>query len=285
MKKLLFLAISMAFCIIAQAADNDTIIVNNARKVTVITNDSLQKIEINGMGEDSTYHYENTIQLVDSNFVSTSKIDKKDWGFSLGGSSSGKLGITVYSKFFAGFNSALNAPSNMDVKTFSSWELWWWIAQTEYSLDKDYNNILSVGIGVDWKNYRMENDKYFSINDQNVTSINEKSNNMNINFSRIKVFSITVPVLYHFNHWKKFGFEIGPVINFNTHSSLKTRYTLDNAKCKDTSDKVNVKPVTVDFLFVLHTPSLKAYVKYCPFDLLKNNYGPKFQSLTIGLGI
>ena len=194
MKKLLFLAISMAFCIIAQAADNDTIIVNNARKVTVITNDSLQKIEINGMGEDSTYHYENTIQLVDSNFVSTSKIDKKDWGFSLGGSSSGKLGITVYSKFFAGFNSALNAPSNMDVKTFSSWELWWWIAQTEYSLDKDYNNILSVGIGVDWKNYRMENDKYFSINDQNVTSINEKSNNMNINFSRIKVFSITVPL-------------------------------------------------------------------------------------------
>ncbi|MBQ2495636.1 MAG: hypothetical protein II521_05930, partial [Prevotella sp.] len=53
-----------------QATDNDTLIVNNPRKVTVITDDSLQTIRIEGRNDDPNFHYENTIQLVDSNYVS-----------------------------------------------------------------------------------------------------------------------------------------------------------------------------------------------------------------------
>ena len=54
-----------------ERGDNDTLIVNYPRKVTVITGDSLQTVRIEGRHDDYDFHYENTLQLVDSNYVST----------------------------------------------------------------------------------------------------------------------------------------------------------------------------------------------------------------------
>ena len=65
------------------ATDKDTLVVNNPRKVTVITDDSLQTIRIEGSNDDPNFHYENTIQLVDSNYVSGLTVNSDRWDFSL----------------------------------------------------------------------------------------------------------------------------------------------------------------------------------------------------------
>ena len=49
--------------------ENDTTVIKNARQVMVITNDSLQQVKVLGKENDDHYVYENTIQLVDSNYV------------------------------------------------------------------------------------------------------------------------------------------------------------------------------------------------------------------------
>ena len=71
MKKLFFmmlLAIS-ATANAANNADNDTLTILKPQKVRIITGDSIQKIKVYGRENDSQYRYENTIQLVDTNYV------------------------------------------------------------------------------------------------------------------------------------------------------------------------------------------------------------------------
>ena len=71
MKTKMTILLALATCATAFAsngstpeADNDTLIVNNPSKVTVITGDSLQTIRIEGRNDDPNFRYENTLQLV-----------------------------------------------------------------------------------------------------------------------------------------------------------------------------------------------------------------------------
>ena len=61
------------------ADNNDTLVVNRPQRVTVVTNDSLQKIIIHGRENDDDFVYRNSIELVDSNYVSQTTIDRERW--------------------------------------------------------------------------------------------------------------------------------------------------------------------------------------------------------------
>ena len=67
MKKLAFVCMLLAVCngIAAEGIGNDTVVVNNPRKVVVVTSDSLQQIKIEGADDNPNYKYENSILLVD----------------------------------------------------------------------------------------------------------------------------------------------------------------------------------------------------------------------------
>ena len=69
MKKTIILAL-LAIATAANAQDNDTLVIHNPRKVTIVTNDSLQKITVVGKEGDDKFTYQSTIQIVDSNYVS-----------------------------------------------------------------------------------------------------------------------------------------------------------------------------------------------------------------------
>ena len=55
--KSIFFALLLAFSMQANAADNDTIVVNKPNKVTVVVGDSVQKILIEGREGDENYVY------------------------------------------------------------------------------------------------------------------------------------------------------------------------------------------------------------------------------------
>ena len=79
MKRLMTIAL-LAIATVASAQVNDTIVIHNPKKVTIITSDSLQKILVTGKEGDGKFTYQNTIQLVDSNYVSTTHIGRDRWG-------------------------------------------------------------------------------------------------------------------------------------------------------------------------------------------------------------
>ena len=268
--------------------DQDTLIVNNPHKVTVITGDSLQSIRIEGRNDDPDFRYENTLQLVDSNYVSGLMLNGDNWEFSLpiGKKRSDEWvenEVTMHLGF--GWCNALGSPENMDVSMGSSWEIFWTIGQWDYTA-KNSRSTWSTGIGVDWRNYRMtSNLRFEKTPDECVVISPYAGENVRPKFSRVKVFSLQMPLLYRYKFNRNFSFSVGPVLNLNLHSSLKTRYKIDGQKYKDTDNDARVNPVTVDIMSIIETPVLDLYIKYSPCNVLKTDFAPKFQSLSLGFYI
>ena len=272
-----------AFMLTAHANETqDTLTVNHPQKVVVVSQDSLLKVQIFGRDNDSTYRYESSLQTVDSNYVSTSTIGS-DWSFSIGAFGKKRhanRGTLVQSNFFIGFN-APSGPSTMSFKPFESWELWWLIADFNTALWHSGSEV-SVGVGVDWRNYRIGDRQQFVKADDGTVSAEPLPNGSDPQFSRIKVFSLTFPVRYHYYN-KGWGFSLGPVFNLNTYASIKTRYKLNGDKQKTVYKHIHQAPFTVDVMGTFVTPLLNFYAKYSPCNVLDTTYGPKIHSVSFGI--
>jgi hypothetical protein len=285
MKELL-LCIVLAVPTAAMAEANDTLEIRNAQKVIVVTGDSLQSIHIKGKENDDKFEYHNTIQLVDSNYVSTVSFNSGEWNFLPFGIGSkkakGNRDTEVRMHFGLGLCSALGAPDGMEVNTGSSWELSWIIADI-YRRPWHNQHAFSVGFGLNWRNYRMTGHRRFMEDTEGNIVLTDYPAGTNPKFSRIKVFSLQVPLLYYYTAGKHVTLGIGPVVNFNTYSSIKTRYSLGGEKYKDITKGIHVNPMTVDIMAYLRLSHLQLYCKYSPCNVLDSSYGPKFQSLSFGV--
>lgn len=147
---------------------------------------------------------------------------------------------------------------------------------------------LSLGFGVDWRNYRMKGENRF-LKENNKLVIAPYPDGADIKFSRVKVFSMTLELMLRQDFNKHVSIMAGPVVNFNTHGSIKTRYTIGNGKekegFKETSSNIHQKPVTVDFKAQFVISPISFYFKYSPTNTLDTDYGPEFKSISAGLSI
>ena len=120
------------------------------------------------------------------------------------------------------------------------------------------------------------------VQDGNTIGFDTYPENADVKFSRIKVFSLTLPVMFHQSFAKNFQFGCGAVVNFNTHASMKTVYKLNGEEHKFSTDNIHQRRATVDLMAYLKFKVLSLYVKYSPSDVLVNDFGPKFNSLSVG---
>ncbi|MBO1364011.1 hypothetical protein JHU38_09555 [Prevotella sp. A2931] len=282
---LLALALAVSGSVLANHVEkDDTIVVRNPKKVTVVTGDSLQSILIEGSSDNPSYRYSNRIQLVDSNYVSTSAINRDTWDISFGPFKTKKKRKTQFeitSDIALGFCGATDAPEQMDVKPFKSWEIWWTIATYRYRPWRD-KHAFSVGIGLDWRNYRIVDNYRFTANEDKVVAIEKYAESANPNFSRVHTVDVTLPLRYEYTD-KRFGFSLGPVVNLNTKSSLKTRYRIDGTKHKDTTNNLKTNLVTIDLMGTVTLCNTTFYFKYSPNNIFKKGYGPQFKTFSFGI--
>lgn len=287
MKKSILFFVAMLSVAATKAASltpPDTLVVNKPNRVTVITSDSLQTIHIEGKDGNPQYNYRNTLQLVDSNYVSTSGIDN-DFSFSIGPlhKRSGKTKYPhneIVTHFFVGFNATPGMPNTVDVSTFRSWELWWVIAEYNYIATRHHG--FSAGFGVDWRNYRTRDDVRFALDDDEHLGLTGYDNGVAPKFSRIKVFSLTFPIQYKYSAGK-FGFSLGPVINLNTHASVLSEWKENGRTVKESHKGIHVNPVTIDLMATLRAPFGNYYFKYSPSHLVKDGWGLRFHTLSFGV--
>ena len=287
MKRILFVAMMLA-ATAAFAAENDTLIIEKPQRVTIITSDSLQSIRVKGKEGDNHFDYQNTIQLIDSNYVSTETYNKSLWDLMPFGQKNedDDDNTELVMSLAAGFCTAVGTPDGISIPVGPSWEIDWTIAEFRYRLKEKMRHYLSVGFGLDWRNYRMTNQHRFVKDDNGNISVEGYPNGSNPKFSRIKVLSLTVPFQYHYylkgNSFVK-GFSFGPVLNFNTYSSIKTRYSVNGEKQKEFAKDLHKNPVTVDFMVKLRMKYFGFYAKYSPCNVLDTTYGPKFKSVSFGV--
>lgn len=291
MKRILFLTL-MAAVTTAFAAENDTLVIEKPQRVTIITGDSLQSIRVKGKEGDNSFDYQNTIQLIDSNYVSTETYNKSLWDLMPFGKKKdcekrGNMQFALIASFSVGFTTAVGAADGVNIPVGPSWEFMWDIAQIQVRPWKERNHYFYTGFGLDWRNYRMTDQNRFVEQPDGQIVATPYPQGSNPDFSRIKVLSLTVPFTYGFFPFKQGlfrGFEIGPVLNFNVYSSIKTRYSIDGEKQKDITKGLHRNPVTVDFMVKLQMKYFNIYAKYSPCNVLDTVYGPKFRSVSFGVG-
>lgn len=291
MKRILFLTL-MAAVTNAFAAENDTLVIEKPQRVTIITGDSLQSIRVKGKEGDNSFDYQNTIQLIDSNYVSTETYNKSLWDLMPFGKKKdcekrGNMQFALIASFSVGFTTAVGAADGVNIPVGPSWEFMWDIAQIQVRPWKERNHYFYTRFGLDWRNYRMTDQNRFVEQPDGQIVTTPYPQGSNPDFSRIKVLSLTVPFTYGFFPFKQGlfrGFEIGPVLNFNVYSSIKTRYSIDGEKQKDITKGLHRNPVTVDLMVKLQMKYFNIYAKYSPCNVLDTAYGPKFRSVSFGVG-
>lgn len=292
MKKLfilLLLAIS-ATANAAEVAENDTLTILKPRKVRIITGDSIQKIKVYGREGEDKYTYESKILLVDSNYVSEESINKDTWTFDFIKSKSHGTGYpmkqrNLSSRLGFGLCYGANADYKGPQSVGSSWEIMWTIAEIEkYGYGK--HNGFSIGFGVNWRNFRIDGrSKFVKLDDGTITEEALPAGYDN-DFSRIKVFSLTIPVMWKYRT-KQVTFGLGPVFNINTYASIKNRYwDADGEKHKQIFKKIHQRPITVDIMAEVSFHNwFSIYGKFSPMTILNSTYANdvNFQPVSFGI--
>ncbi|MBQ2124126.1 MAG: hypothetical protein II200_09120 [Bacteroidaceae bacterium] len=311
-RRLLLVAATLLTATTALATEqSDTLVVKFPSEVTVINNDSSCIIKIQGKnGAPTGFSYRQVIPLTkdtptlinESNtewnfkmpFISTSKKE----------STQGNVTITATTKshvkkhrwenaspqlnvglglFGIGYVASLNTPQSMHTEMFDSYEFLGPRLMFMYQ-PRMSRFSYGIGVGTNWKNFRMTEDVRFSREPNGNVALTNYPEGVRIGFSRVKVFSWTVPLEVKYYLTDKVSLSASSIINFNTYASLKTRYTTaEGHGIKELDKHLHQNPVTVDFMGHLKFGAIGWYVKYSPCNVFESGRGPKFQAWSTGL--
>ena len=288
MNKFLVLALSLLIGGLGSYANTlqDTIIVvNNAKKVTIEKKRNSMFVKVEGSEDNPGYFYSQRME-VDSTAAVIIEEKNADWDFNIpfinkNSKTKKYRGNLCVGGFGFGVVNAIETSEGMDMDMGASYEF-----SLDHLLRFNYNVLpatsVSMGFGMTWRNYRMTGRTRF-IKDGDKLVLGAYPEGSDIKFSRLKVFSLTVPFMINQSLGRKVVFSVGPVVNFNTHASLKTRYTLNGEKVKEKNNNIHQNRMTVDLMAKLRFNSLGVYAKYSPSDMLNTDFGPKFRSFSTGI--
>jgi hypothetical protein len=288
MNKFLVLALSLLIGGLGSYANTvqDTIIVvNQAKKVTIEKKHNSMSVKVEGSEDNPGYFYSQRME-VDSTAAVIIEEKNADWDFNIpfinkNSKTKKYRGNLCVGGFGFGVVNAIETSEGMDMDMGASYEF-----SLDHLLRFNYNVLpatsVSMGFGMTWRNYRMTGRTRF-IKEGDKLVLGAYPEGSDIKFSRLKVFSLTVPFMINQSLGRKVVFSVGPVVNFNTHASLKTRYTLNGEKVKEKNNNIHQNRMTVDLMAKLRFNSLGVYAKYSPSDMLNTDFGPKFRSFSTGI--
>lgn len=144
--------------------------------------------------------------------------------------------------------------SSAKVNSFQSAEISW-LNALKYTVEFPHRrNALSIGLGFTWRNFRRTDDRRFCSTNQETFYIGSYPEGSKPRFSRFKVFSISVPLLWEHTYRTektakgnyRYKFQLGPVLNFNNYSSVMTRYDLNDKTITEVAKPDQLVPITLD---------------------------------------
>ncbi|WP_348524217.1 PorT family protein [Parabacteroides sp. PH5-8] len=297
MKKLLLI---MALCISFGAwsagiepMSTDTVIILGGKRIEVKESEERMKVRVYELTEDDEEiddelvfeghykdgkSYERRKRSINIPLPSWHKSFDPHWtGFGMG-----------FANFADGsFN--INDINGVSLRSGNSLEYNLNILETSFPFSKKSDFAVVTGVGMRWSRYRLDGEVYFKEVD-GVTGLLPVPEDMNYRSSRLNITSLTIPLLIEWQnrrHSEDFFISAGVVGVVKTISSSKVAYK--NEKGKGQVDKMdggmNIRPVTMDFLFQAGYDWIGIYAKYSPMGLFESGKGPKVHPVSIGLHI
>lgn len=145
-----------------------------------------------------------------------------------------------------------------------------------------------LGLGFDWRNYKATADcKWLTISSNGGLEWGHAPSGAIVKSTNLKVFSLQLPLMYEWRIPKsRLKLKVGPILNFNTYSSVKGIY--DNAEgnhCEYFRKDFDRNKVTLDIFGSLsYHNALGIYVRYSPMKVLKETSPINFTPFTVGVG-
>lgn len=184
-----------------------------------------------------------------------------------------------------GLDGAISQPEGTGLQMGKSFEVLWLKAlAAEYQFG---NQSVSFGLGFDWKNFKMTGAPLRMVKQTShggITADEYPLGTEALN-STLKIFSLDVPILYSVELPKcRTKFTLGPVVNFNTYSSLKTNYinALGN-KTTEFTKGMGQRYVTMELFGSVSWNCVGLYLKGSPFKAMKSYSDINFHPLTVGV--
>ncbi len=283
---------------------SDTLTVTNPSQVSVINTDSTCVISIQGKEGNPDFAYRQIIPLSKTTPVIINE-SETEWNFKMPFFSSSKSqtskrndgnGIKKHKWENAapqlsinlgclgvGYVASLNTPQGMHTEMFDSYEFLGPRLMFMYQ-PRMSRFSYGIGVGTNWKNFRMTDEVRFEREPNGNTILTSYPDDVHKDFSRIKVFSWTIPFEVKYYLTDQVSLSASSIVNFNTYASLKTRYsTSEGHSVKDLDKHIHQNPVTVDFMGHVKYGAFGLYVKYSPCNVFESGKGPKFQSWSTGI--
>ena len=249
----------------------DTVEVKNAQKIVIVTSDTVQQVTVVGEKGDTGVVYDKRVPLDKYKMRKLRKSEEEydPWDVDV------DLGI--------GFATPLSASDGYGFATFRSPEVF--VGLRMFYTPKKALQTYSFGLWCDWKRYGLSTDKMMVKDEENVIGLTPYPAKADNKVSRLNIFSLSVPLLFtqRFGHTSNFSITLGPVINFNVYGRVNTEYDLGDENFDINTKNIKYNVVTVDLMAAFTFKNVSLYCKYCPMSVIKENKGPKFQSLTFGL--
>lgn len=288
MKKHIILATALCATLTAGAQMMpDTVLrVDDAKKLLLLESPEGLKVEVQGNGKDTVifqpYEPDATVTSHQSAIagVPIPKFSTSDGRWDV---TSGGLGL--------GMVQATGKPAGMRTEMAKSFEIQWLnILAVRFAATRSTK--ISLGVGVDWRNYRMTQPTVAFVplpGHERGIGLGTYPEGVQAKWSRIKTFSVGFPLMIRqqlpFNVLGKSRFSItaGAVFNINTFGSIKSCYVLDGNDTKRYADNVDLRRFTVDLMGIVSiAKDLGVYVRYSPMTVLEEP-SLQFHPLSCGL--
>ena len=212
------------------------------------------------------------------------------WNFEIPGVKVKKSGsytevkASLSSSLSFGFIGGVNQAEDVSIDMGQSYEIEWGdVISSKVRVGK--KDFMRIGMGFDWRNYRVTDFKMFSKDERGIISMQNYPEGTEPKFSRIHTFSLSFPLKYYHYLNKKVYFAVGPELYFTPYGSLKTRYYEADEKRKITAGNVHQNRFSIGVGAEVIVHHVGIYYKYNPFNVLRSSYGPKFSSMTVGLKV
>lgn len=138
-------------------------------------------------------------------------------------------------------------------------------------------------LGLENKSFRLRDDTQFNLLDKHLVPVVFPDAD-DMKMSALRVFSWNVGMGYRYVASDDLAFSLGPIVNFNTGSRIKNKwYDADGKKQKEKIKWGKQELITIEFMAKFEYHGIGLYVKYNPFPLFQEEFGPKATTWSVGL--
>ena len=262
---------------------NDTLVIEDAKKVKIETRDTVQRIVISGTKEDPDFHYMQRISIPDTSAVRRTVKNVRDFNRITIKKNGKPSKWTSSFHINVGLTSVLDAPEEYDFKVWPSFEIGisWLGDWHPYGKQNEW----SIGWGINWHGYAMDDETHWAKVNDVMTLVPYDATEKEHDTS-LQTFSIQLPLLYthYFDKEHDWGITVGALVNWNVHATGQREYEKDGEDYEVHTKKIGQRPITIDGFMKLRTPWLPSiYCKYCPMEFFKKDRGPKMHQLSFGI--